>query len=1007
MKVRCSDARPESIPCAPSPGSLLEAVLRTAARARDRVAVETADDEVTYGALASTSLRLAEVLRLRGAGPGTILGCVLAPGPEALLAALAAHACGASYAPLDPSQPESRLRDLVRGIEAAVTLGLGGPAPSALAGGWSERLDDVAPPAPTSPADVAYVVHTSGSTGQPKAVLVEHRNVRNTLAAIEALMPIGTPFRGSWWCGPAFDVAIWESWAPLLAGGTCVVVPEDDRWDGESLFHHLSTSRVQSAYLPATFLPDLVRAVREDPGTCSSLQRLLVGVEPIENSLMQSLLTARPDLQVVNGYGPAEAAICCLLHKVVVGDPRDDRLPIGHPLPGNRILLLDDEGRVTDADRGELLVVGSGVARGYLSAPGDDRFLTDPSGSGERAYRTGDVVSRLPRDGYRFEGRRDRQVKLRGHRIEPAEVEAALCRQPGVAFAAVVPREIPGSGPVLVGHVVPLPHEQLDPATLRTGLAAVLPAAWVPSVLEMVDALPLTPHGKTDFDALHRRALPAPSDTDGERLAHNATDLEALVLEVCRRTISTGDLDLDLGFVAAGGTSLAAQAAVRQLRAHLGEGVRVGDVLGSPTLRDLAERLRGSLAARSPFHFPAGAPRGRLEGPLSPAQLSIWLHDQVHPGLDTYAEQLAFQLPDDVDLTRLEGAIRTALDRHPAFSARLRESTGEVRWQLAAAPVPVISVPIESGAVEWMARTAWSDPCRLDGPLTRVHVVRELSRAYLLLQWHHLITDGRSAQLFLDDVASAYDEPGREPTPTSVTACDLAEDLLTRAGTAAARAASTRQATRLAAGLQQVPALAGSLRPGPEASISVRPTCPAGRAGAVAATPTSRVLHAFGQALHRRAPRRFVVGLAVSTRSAPGSDRVCGCLVDTAVVALGSEEGPEDLSAVSRKAIDAIDALELVPFLYLVAELRRLGELPAWFPEAYVSVDASPALSLGGHACPLVLLSAERPKSPLTLEVFWNDDEVILNLRAAAGVLSPSECAGLLSLVASRLEESA
>lgn len=983
--------------------SLLGAVLDTAAHAPGRIAVESAQSTITYGALASTSLRLADQLRQRGIADGSTLACVLPPGPEALLAALAAHACGASYAPLDPALPEARLRDLLRRLDSPVTFGSTGAVPSILAGGWCDRLEEDVTVILPDPEQVAYVVHTSGSTGYPKAVRVEHRNVLTTISAIDELMPIDRPFRGSWWCGPAFDVAIWESWSPLLAGGTCVVVPKDARWDGEGFARYLAAARLDSAYVPAAFLPDLLRTATTGAEAPLSLKRMLIGVEPIRNDLVQALLAALPGLQVVNGYGPAEAAVCCLLHKVVPGDSREDRLPIGRPLRGNRLLLLDEEGQVSSEDYGELVVVGASVARGYQDDADVGGFIPAPDGSAERAYRTGDMVRRLPDGEYRFEGRRDRQLKLRGHRIEPAEVELALGRQAGVAAAAVVPHEVQGSGAVLVGYVVPLPEHRPDLTAIRAAVAHLLPAAWVPARLVMLDQLPLTPHGKTDFEALCQRSLDDLAVLPGALPSGEvANQVEELLLEVCRRVAP--DADLDLGFVAGGGTSLGAQAVTRALRERLVDDVSVGEILGAPTLRVLAANLGARSGPRSAAWF--SGKHGRRKGPLSPAQLSIWLHDQMVPDVDTYAEQIAFELSINVNVTRLTKALKQTLLRHPIFSATIEQPPGEVAWRLGAARVSVEVTSVQRDALAWMTQQVWLRPCRLDGPLMQVHIVREPGRAFLLLQWHHVVTDAQSTQLLLDDVATAYDGSENPPaTSSAMTLCDFAEELSVTAASPAARRATLEVADRLApyigGGSARQSGVDG-LRPGCEFSITV-PVATDEASAKSDSTLTARVLCAFGQALHEYEPCARLVGLAVSSRSMPGSDQISGCLVDTVVVPLGGERGPDDLESVDKKVAAAVRRPELSPFPHLVAELRRRGELPASFPEVYLTVYEAARLSLDGVRCTQVPLLAQRPKNPLTLDVASGEDGIRLTLRAAAGVLSESACQLMVSTCAEHL----
>ncbi|MBC3843059.1 amino acid adenylation domain-containing protein [Streptacidiphilus sp. 4-A2] len=273
---------------------------------------------------------------------------------------------------------------------------------------------------------MAYVIHTSGSTGRPKGVMVEHRSVLNLIDDLHRRAPLPDGFSGSWWCSPDFDVAVWEQWAPLVSGGSLVTVPETERLDVHGFLSFLGRAGVNSAYVPPSFLPGLRDRLRRDPGAVGHLRRILVGVEPIPLRLLQELRALRPELLIVNGYGPAETTICCTLYAVPPGPgDSEQRTPIGTAVAGNELLILDAEGRPAADGVGELVVSGTGVARGYLTAEAAQHRRFGYA-EGRRSYRTGDLVRRLPDGNLEYLGRVDRQLKVRGYRVEPAESGAAL-----------------------------------------------------------------------------------------------------------------------------------------------------------------------------------------------------------------------------------------------------------------------------------------------------------------------------------------------------------------------------------------------------------------------------------------------------------------------------------------------------------------------------------------------------------------------------------------------------
>ncbi|GAA0674475.1 hypothetical protein GCM10010193_29260 [Kitasatospora atroaurantiaca] len=973
-----SSATPPGRPAA----DLVRPILAAARRNPGLPAVTAPDGTADYCALAARVDLLAREFADRGVGPGSRVGLVLTPGREAVAAALAAMSLGAAYVPLDPQQPAERLRTILANCSPGAVVAEAGPAaglpgalvPGVAVGPWrQDRTATVSEPAVRAD-DVAYVVHTSGSTGVPKAVQVEHGGVVNLLRDLDRRAPVPTAFTGSWWTNPSFDVAAWEVWAPLTRGGHLVVVPQENRLEAPRFADHLHRHGVQSAYVPPALLPEFCALLRADRQYCAGLVRLLVGVEPIALGLLQSLCRARPGLMVVNGYGPAETTICCTLHTVsATGGEPHERTPIGTPVAGNRVLLLDERGRVSATGTGELLVVGAGVARGYLHADGASAtgFVTAPDGSGERAYRTGDRVTTRPDGELVFVERVDRQLKINGHRIEPGEVETAIRQSARVREVVVGRRELPGAGAALVAYVVPEAGGRWDDRALRAGLGLLLPSYAVPQVILPLPALPQTRHGKTDHAALAALPLPAAPAEAVELAAGTA----AVVARAWQAELRHPVL-LTAGFAEAGGTSLGAVRVAAALRLGTGRQVWAADVMRAGGIRHLAELLDAAPPARP------GAGAGAGTAPLGTTEQGMWFQDKVHAGRGMYAEALCFELPPGVEAERLAKAVAAVCDAHPVLSAAVREQP-DGPWMDLSGARPALEER-ELGEAPDLAELVRRSVDVTAGPLFRPLLCRTPDgQRLLLLVWHHLATDGWSARILLADLARCYDS-SVPPDRAGRTICDLMAErtgFLTRPGLPD----RVRRAAALLEGTVTPESAVGAgtgLRTGTLA-VSLDPTTTA-QLSAVAAsagvTPAVVLLAAYEQALCDVLGRSdFPLGVAVTDRAWLDAERTAGCLVDTAVLRGVRRDLTADTAL--RTLADGLDDLtrpeHRVPLPALVAEVRRAARLRhADFPSCYFSLDEEPELRLGGVRCTPVPVARTGGRFDATLSLRVGPDGV-------------------------------
>ncbi|MER8061021.1 MULTISPECIES: amino acid adenylation domain-containing protein [unclassified Streptomyces] len=593
---------------APVPATVLPALIEAQAdRHPYAPAVQHAGRTTTYGELDARANQLARLLLDAGAGPETAVALLLPRTPDALVALFAVLKTGAAYLPLDPRQPADRLARVLAEARprlvltsAAVRSPLPPDAPLIvvddpatardLAARDRARVTDRERGGPILPHQSAYVIHTSGTTGTPKGVVVEHAGVVNLISAYEADFGAGSVARVLGSISFAFDAHIEDTVLPLALGG-CVELVDDllalterDGWRGSLL------TTVPSAL--ASLLPALTGEL--------TVNRVHLGGEPLSGALVGEIRRRIPGCAVTNVYGPTETTVFALSWQAAEGSGEgragsvavaDEEPPVGRPIRNTRAYVLDERLRpVPVGVPGELHLAGAGLARGYLRRPGwtAERFVACPFGApGERMYRTGDRARYRADGAIEFLGRLDDQVKIRGHRVEPADVEAALLRHPLVGRAVVTTREDRPGGRRLVAHVVAArPGLTLEQAELRRHLRALLPEYLVPSAFVQTERIPLTPSGKLD-----RAALPAPPPPAPRAAAVPQDPCEEILSRLFAETLGVPEPEPGASFFDLGGDSLLATRLIGRIRAVTGAALSVRALFDAPSVTALARRL--------------------------------------------------------------------------------------------------------------------------------------------------------------------------------------------------------------------------------------------------------------------------------------------------------------------------------------------------------------------------------------------------------------------------------
>jgi amino acid adenylation domain-containing protein len=570
-----------------------------AARDPDAVAVVYGDSALTYQELAARSWRLARCVRRHGVGPDALVGLCVEPGIEMIVGALGILAAGGAYVPVDPDYPAERIAFMLQDCDPALVLTVRRLRDRLPAGDWSvisldESWDaatggvgDLPLPVPY-PASLAYAIYTSGSTGIPKGIAVTHRNVVNLIS--DHYWRNGNHQRVLLRSAFSFDASTYELWVPLLSGGRIVMAAES-RVDASELGNEIAQHDVTVAYFTTALFEVMAQ---EAIAVLGQLREIWTGGDVLSPVALQRVLDECPNTTVIHEYGPTETTVFCSFQRFDEVQRQVGVQTLGSPMDNVRTYLLDSRLRLTPPGTvGDIYVAGEGVAREYLKRPAltATKFVADPfGGRGTRMYRTGDLAKWGTVGQLEFVGRADDLVKVRGFRVEPAEVEAVLARHPMVGQVAVVAREDPSGGKRLVGYVVPGVIGEADVRKLAGFAREHLPDYLVPSVFVAIDRLPLTPSGKLD-----RRALPSPSGPDAESgpgFVAPRTRAEKAMAQVWGESLGARQVGIHDSFFDLGGSSYQALRVISRLQALFKTEIPIRTIFRFPTIAELMSQIQ-------------------------------------------------------------------------------------------------------------------------------------------------------------------------------------------------------------------------------------------------------------------------------------------------------------------------------------------------------------------------------------------------------------------------------
>ncbi|MEJ8545006.1 amino acid adenylation domain-containing protein [Brevibacillus borstelensis] len=718
-----------------------------------QIAAVYGEERLTYRELNEKANRLAVRLREQGVKPEQIVAIMVERSLEMVVGTLAILKAGGAFLPIDPEYPEERIRYMLQDSGAKLVLTqsqlfakVGGDVQLIDLGDERNYTGDGENPVSVNqPSDLAYIIYTSGTTGQPKGVMLEHKGIANLKAFFEKQLKVTPADRVGQFASPSFDASMWEMCMALTVGASLHIIPKETINDFVKFEEYVNRQGITILTLPPTYLIHLA------PERLSSVQKLVTAGSATTRALVDKW---KDKVTYINAYGPTETTICATIW-TANADPADSgsaSVPIGGPILNTRAFIVDEHLHLVPIGQvGELCVSGAGLARGYWNRPEltAEKFVDNPLIPGEKMYRTGDLARWLPNGQIEYLGRIDHQVKIRGHRVEPGEIESLLLRHPAVRETAVIAREDHHGQAYLCAYYVP--EGDVTPAQLREYAAKELPAYMIPSYFVALEKMPLTPNDKID-----RKALPEPEreQSTGREYEPPRDEREQLLAAIWQEVLGLERIGIKDNFFECGGDSIKAIQASTRLHTA-GWKLDMRDLFQYPTIEQVA-----------PYVTPnrRKIDQGLVEGEVELTPIQHWFFEQNYADMHHWNQAVMLYRADGFDEELIQQAFRKIVEHHDGLRMVYRQKNGKIRQVNRGLAGDLfhfhcfdltrdrnISETIPALATEVQASIDLAE-----GPLVKLALFQTNDGDHLLIAIHHLVIDGVSWRILFEDFATAY-----------------------------------------------------------------------------------------------------------------------------------------------------------------------------------------------------------------------------------------------------------
>ncbi|KMY31906.1 AMP-binding protein [Lysinibacillus xylanilyticus] len=744
-------------------------------RTPNNIAVVIGDKEFTYKELNERSNSLARVLREKGVGPEVIVGIMMNRSTEMIVGIMAILKAGGVYLPMDPDYPKDRIEYMLKDSQTQILLSTNGLANrietsveiidllnTDLFEGDSSDLNLV-----NTPQNLAYIIYTSGTTGNPKGVMIEHKNVVRLLFNHKMKFDFNEKDVWTMFHSYCFDFSVWEMYGALLYGGKLVLIPKDSAMDGVEFLRILKEEKVTVLNQIPTPFYSLMNTELTYSEKELNLRYVIFGGEALKTEMLREWIKKYPDTKLINMYGITETTVHVTYKEIEEKEINEGICNIGKPIPTLTTYIMDENSRILPVGvPGELCVGGDGVARGYLNKKEltQQKFVTNPYNLQERIYRSGDKARLLHNGEIEYLGRIDFQVKIRGFRIELGEIENCLLKVEGITEVIVIDKGENENKDLYAYYVG---KEEFSAGELREKLKKSLPDYMVPKYYIKMEKMPLTSNGKID-----RKSLPDPEDVihTGAEYEAPSNELETKLVNIWQDILGVSNIGINDNFFELGGHSLKATVLISKIHKELNKTVPLKEIFKSPTIKELSAFVENE---KDSIFLEIEKIRDEGKYETSSAQKRMYMLQQFDKDSTAYNMPTVFELGGNINEIQIEETFRKLVKRHEALRTYFETNEDQIIQRIDNSYEFELEIVQEREDIDTIINN-FLRPFDLNkASLLRIELVKSKEKTYLLIDMHHIISDGVSCNILINDFIEIYN--GKELEPLKLQYKDFAE----------------------------------------------------------------------------------------------------------------------------------------------------------------------------------------------------------------------------------------